>query len=311
MINLRAMSRCAFALLFFSAMSCAFAQAPAPDVVEQSRPKFGSQPLSQFQSLSQSNELGTLEFVRRTTPPPTLTFYTAQTYFHTDNLFLNPFLHEHADAWVGAFGASYVPYSTYRWTPRLTVEGTLDRFSPTSIADFNTESIAFDNRLGLTDNNLLSWTFNVSALRAERQRHGGGEFYSRVEFGTGLDWFVPLKSDTRWLLHLSPRFSARIAHPNPEERYDATAALGLFRAIGNNFGVEPFVELGGAYYPNSTFLLHNRKDLHLRSGINCVWNIADHWAATASVYWLGNYSTASGADYQILPSVSVSAQFAF
>jgi hypothetical protein len=114
-------------LVFFATAIATFAQAPAPEVVEQSRSGPMQQPLARFQSFWQSNELGSIELVDRTPPPPTITGYTVQSYFHTDNLFLTPYLHRSADAWVGAFGVSYVPYSTYRWTPRLIVEGSLNR----------------------------------------------------------------------------------------------------------------------------------------------------------------------------------------
>jgi hypothetical protein len=153
--------------------------------------------------------------------------------------------------------------------------------------------------------------FNVSALSSQGERSGVGEFYKRVEIATGLDWFVPLRRDGQWFLHASPRVSSRIAHPESEDRYDATAALGLFRSFSSYVSVEPYIECGGAYYPNNSPLLVHRKDVHFRGGMNAAWRIGDHWTVNALANWFGNYSSAPGANYQILPDITLTGQFAF
>jgi hypothetical protein len=288
-----------------------FAQAPAPDTLGQRRPEIITWLDAPLLQLRQSAETGTVEPVQREPVPDALTVFTTQDYYHTDNLFLTTPNPQHANAWFGTVGASFVPYSTYRWTPRLTVEASLVRFDQASRADYNSQALALNNRLGLTRDNLLSWYFDVSARRSEGEHAELGEFYKRVEVANSLNWYVPLDHTWRWALQLTPSVLWRNAHPDYEDRLDAVAFAGFMWWPSRVVTLEPFFEAGYAYYPNDSATLLDRRDVHLRAGLTLLWLLGSSNSVGLSAYWLGNYSSAAGADYQLLPYVSLGASFGF
>ena len=288
-----------------------FAQVPSPETLEQKRPGDISDLNAPILKFRQSSETGAVEPVQRAPAPDMFTLYTAQSYYHTDNLFLTAPNPQSANAWVGALGISFVPYSTYRWTPRFSVEEALVRFDRVSRVDYSAQMFAFDNRLGLTDNNLLSWDFNVSARRLEGDRSGLGEFYKRVESVNNLNWFLPLDHTGQWLLHASPGFAWRSAHRAFEDRFDTGAVVSVLWLPNQALAFQPFFEGGYGYYPNDSATLAGRRDVHLRGGVNFLWRISNNASVGASAYWAGNYSSAEGADYQILPCLMLNGRFGF
>ena len=287
------------------------AQMPSPEIVEPAQPALVPGLNLGFLNLRQNAETGTLEPVVRAAEPDMLVLYTTQTYYHINNVFLTAANPQQANVWVGAVGLSFVPYSTYRWTPRLTLEGSLVRFDTVSRVNYNMQTVAFDNRLGLTDDNLLSWNFSASALRSESEQANPGEFYKRVEVVNNLNWFIPLDHNGRWFWHISPGLAWRSAEPSFENRLDAGGVLGLVWLPIPKLGLEPFFEGGYAYFPNDAPTLVDRRDVHLRGGASLFWNVSKHGAFTVSAFWLGNYSSASGANYQLLPSVTLNARIGF
>jgi hypothetical protein len=279
--------------------------------LEQRRPGAVPELSAPVLKFRQSAEAGTLEPVERAPVPDTFTVYTHQTYYHTDNLFLTAPNPQPANTWVGAFGLSVVPYSRYRWTPRLTAEEALVRFDRFSRVDYNAQTIALDNRLGLTDDNLLSWDFSASARRFEGERAGLGEFYKRVEVANDVNWFLFLDDARRWVFHASPGVSWRSAHPSFEDRLNAGAVVSILWFPNRALTFEPFFDGGYAYYPNDSTTLMDRRDVLLRGGVNCLWRITDRASLGASASWLRNDSSAAGADYQILPDVTLRVVFSF
>ena len=287
------------------------AQVPSPESLEQKRRGDISDFKAPVLKFRQSSETGAVEPVQRAPAPDMFTLYTSQSYYHTDNLFLTAPNPQSANAWVGALGISFVPYSTYRWTPRFSVEEALVRFDRVSRVDYSAQTAAFDNRLGLTDDNLLSWDFNVSARRFEGERSSLGEFYKRVEVVNNLNWFLPLDDTGLWVLHASPGVAWRNAHPAFEDRFDAGAVLSVLWLPNQALAFEPFFEGGYGYYPNDSPTLVGRRDVHLRGGVNFLWRVSDHASVGASAYWAGNYSSAEGGDYQVLPYLTLNARFGF
>src|SRR5439155_24535310 len=146
------------------------------------------------------------------------------------------------------------------------------------------------------------WNVGFSGLCDEGWRAGLGEFYRRVEAGSSLGWFIPLGRLGHWSLRLSPDVSWRSAHPASEDRFDADAFASVAWSPNRFVAVEPFLELGYSFYPNDSSTLIDRRDLHVRCGASLAWRIGGHAFASLSGYWLGNYSSATGADYQVVPS---------
>jgi hypothetical protein len=297
-------------LVWVGGCSTLFCQVPPAEIADQTQPGTIPDLGPSLLRLRQNAEVGTIEPVQRAPEPDLLTVYTSQTYYHLDNMFLTAANRQEANVWVGALGVSIVPYSTYRWTPRFTVEGALVRHDGVSVVDYNMQSIRFANRVGLTDDNLLSWDFGVSARRAESDR-GLGEFFKFIEVGSDLNWFRQIDRNGHWVFHASPGVKWWSAHPSWEDRLDAGAVVSVLWLAHRKFAGEPFFEVGYAYYPNDAPTLLNRRDVHLRSGVNLLWQISRHASVVASAYWWGNYSSTAGADYQVLPNVTLHASIGF
>jgi hypothetical protein len=287
-------------------VSCLVAQPPPDQGQFRQVPGFGYGAFS----VHQNAEIGVLEPAQYAPEPDMFQVYTTQTYYHTDNALLTPNPQE-ANAWIGDIGVSFVPYSTVHWTPRLTVDGALVRFDNVSPFDFNIQDVAFENSLGLTENNQLSWNFSVAALRAERREALPGEFYKHVEVVNNLNWLLPLDQAGRWVLQVSPGVAWRTAAPSSWNRLDTGALLGVLWFFSHSFAVEPFLEGGYAYFPNDAPGLVGRRDVHVRSGLSLLWQAGRHVSVVASGYWFGNYSSAEAADYQILPCVTLNARIGF
>src|SRR3954469_4497346 len=72
--------------------------------------------------LTQNEDIGQIELVRREIPPPTLTLATAQSFFYTDNVLLTAGDRIKSIGWDGSFSAILIPYSTFRWRPSISAE---------------------------------------------------------------------------------------------------------------------------------------------------------------------------------------------
>ena len=64
-------------------------------------------------------------------------------------------------------------------------------------------------------------------------------------------------------------------------------------------------------YPNDSTAFTDRQDFNLRSGVNLIWRPVDKFWLGASFLWVRNFSSAAAANYEFLPSVSLSANAAF
>ena len=315
-------SSCSVLLLLISSINTASAQTPSPDVGSRNPPGAIPDINSSFIRFRQSGEVGTLESVQRIPAPDTFLLYTTQTYYHIDNVFLTSTHPQEANVWVGAVGLSVVPYSTYRWTPRFTVEGSLVRFDKVSFADYNMQSVGFDNRLGLTSDNMLSWNFGVWASRSESEEPQPGEFYKRVQIINNLNGFVQLDQSGHWALHVSPGVVWTMADPSLEDVVDSGAIVSAIWIPNRKLAFEPFFEGGYAWYPHYRSIPDptgpfprvfsgERGDFHVRSGVNFLWQISAHASVSGSAYWWNNDSDAPGADYELLPYLTINARIGF
>jgi hypothetical protein len=261
--------------------------------------------------MTQGAGLGSLERVRRFSPPDSLTFFGSQSYYHTDSLFYRTSNRLAVNAWIAAFGVSWVPYSTFAWTPRLTVQPEFVRFARASRVDYNAQAMALENRVFLSDSHRFWWNSSVVGQRYEGIRTGVGELYKRVEFQNSLNALAPPGQTGRWGLHGAAGVSWRIAHPAFEERLESFLLGSILFSASQALLFEPFIRGGYSYFPNDGPNLIDRRDILVSGGLNCAWRVSRQASLTAAVYWQGNYSSAAAADYQILPFITLGARFSF
>jgi hypothetical protein len=299
-------------LIWAALVSGVAAQTAAPETLDPTKPPPGLSPLNAPQgvSIKQSKDVGTLEIVTRYPKPEMLTVFAEQTFFHTDRVFYSAFAPE-SDVWLTRAGASFVPWSTYRWTPRVTFEQAWLHFEDFPLADHSGQTLTFQSRLDLTDRKDWSWDASLNLRRLESDLDVIGEFYRQLEAGTRLNWLRPLSRTEPVFIYASAGAFWRDASPSSENRLDAGVLLSLLWYPLPELGIQPFVQTGYQYYPNDSLVLIDREDFNVRSGLSLIWQPVPKFWLGASAFWVGNFSTTDAADYEILPSVSVSASVAF
>lgn len=261
-------------------------------------------------SFQPSQDIGTLEIIRKYPKPSTFTVFSAQTFFYTDNLFLTQGNTVDTFAWLGSIGASYVPYSTYRWTPRVTLDGSLMRYSRASRADFDAQTLTLESRLDLNENKTLSWDADISLRRLEGARSGVGEFYKHVEYNSSVSWVKSLTGKQSLFALTSFSLGGRQASPGTEDRLEAAVMASVVYRPCAKFELQPFVRPAFRYYDND--VPGSREDLNLYLGFNAFWKPIRALALGTGVLWTGNYSSRSGRDYDAwLPSATLSGRLEF
>src|SRR5450432_2544775 len=85
--------------------------------------------------------LGDIDLVSRTPRPKMFDFSTNQSFSYTTNAFLAQSNEQDAFFWNGRFDASFVPYATRDFTPRLTFEQNFFRYTRFSRLDFDSQTL--------------------------------------------------------------------------------------------------------------------------------------------------------------------------
>ena len=89
-------------------------------------------------------ELGDINLVSRAPRPKMFTFFTAQTLNYSSNAFLVRDGTQSDLFWNGRVGASFVPYATRNFTPRLTFDQNWFRYHDFPALDFDAQSLQLD-----------------------------------------------------------------------------------------------------------------------------------------------------------------------
>ncbi len=172
-------------------------------------------------------ELGEIDLVARAPRPKMFTFSTAQTFNYTSNAFLTQSGERDAFFWNGRLNASFVPYATRDFTPRLTFEQDFFRYTRFSRLDFDSQILQLDLKYDLnkSDTWFIDGSYAVSRLYSPRG--SAGEFYRYGLANLSLNHYRPLGSLPIYLLCSAGAY-ARNGEPSTFDRiapYLSVAAL--------------------------------------------------------------------------------------
>ncbi|MGI8480932.1 MAG: hypothetical protein ACR2MF_02500 [Chthoniobacterales bacterium] len=306
-------ARCLSLSLFVLIAAPAFAQDQAAQIETQQDITRRRQTTIEERPAAESvadPELGEISLVRRQQKPKMFTFSTNQLFSFTSNAFLVRDNTQSALLWNGRFGASYVPYSTRNFTPRITFEQNFFRYDRFSRLDFDSQSLQLDLKYDLTRDD--SWFVNGSYgyTRLYSPRDAIGEFY---KFGILNGSITNARTLGNWPITLGLTAGAYWRQGDPSV-YDRVATYASAVAI---YSIAENVQLTGFLRPELQFYTNDpndspRTDFNVTVGATLSWTPIRYVTLGATAAYVGNFSSVSLRRYDVAtPGVIVAAQIAF
>src|SRR6476619_6391758 len=139
-------------------------------------------------------ELGDIYLVSRAPRPKMFNLFTAQTFNYTTNAFLVHDPEQSDFYWNGRVGASFVPYATRDFTPRLTFSQDWFRYDRFSVLDFDAQNLQLDLKYNLNHDDTWYVTGSGSVSRLSSPDDSVGEFYRYAFLNASLTKLVQLKT---------------------------------------------------------------------------------------------------------------------
>lgn len=255
-------------------------------------------------------ELGDISVVLRQPRPKMFSFSTNQSLNFTSNAFLTQDNRESAFFWNGRVDASFVPYATRDFTPRLTFEQNWFRYDHVSELDFDSQSVLLDLKYDLTPDDRWFVDASYSFSRLYSQHPSIGEFY---KFGL-------LNFSATHVMNLSqlPIYFAvtagsywRQGEPSTYDRISPYFSAAGIYSIARNVQFTAFLRPELQFYTNDP-VKSSRKDLNLTVGSTLSWTPIHYVTVAATASYIGNFSTVGPRGYNVFtPSVVVAAAIAF
>ncbi|MBA3963489.1 MAG: hypothetical protein H0X40_16520 [Chthoniobacterales bacterium] len=267
-----------------------------------------AQQSAQFQ-ISDPN-LGDIDLVSRTPRPKMFNFSTNQSFSYTTNAFLAQSNERDDFFWNGRFDASFVPYATRDFTPRLTFEQNFFTYTRFARLDFGSQTLQADFKYNLNRNGTwwVDGSYGVNRLYAP---HGSaGEFYKYGLVNASINHTLLIPNTPVYLLCSAGAYD-RHGQPSAFDRVAPYLAFSaLYRPI-EQVQVTAFLRPEYQFYTNDP-LDSSRGDFNVGLGSGVAWTPNDHVTIGGSLNFVGNYSNAGGRSYNVFsPSVVVGAQISF
>ena len=301
-------------MLFANWTPPSFAQDTRPETLDRLKPLPGLSREDRPDSFRyrQNDDVGLVRQVRKYPPPPTLSFITAQDFFYADNVYLSETGRKSSAGWSGWFAASYVPWSTYRWTPRVTLEQYLFRHASESPRDFDSQALTFASQFDLNEKKTWTWTLSYALERLNDAHGTHREFYKHGELENQIEWYRPLNQDGSVSLAVSYALAWRHVSPSFEDRIANKASLSLnYYPIGT-LRLRPFVRAEVRFYPTDLAPIQDRRDVIVEGGASVTWAPLRNFQLSATASWTRNHSSVSGLNYDLfLPIVGVAGSVSF
>jgi hypothetical protein len=255
-------------------------------------------------------DLGELAIVSRTPRPDMFTFSTNQEFYYTSNAFLVPNGEQSTLFWNGRFDASYVPYATRDFTPRLTFEQNFFRYQRVSELDFDSQSLQLDLKYDLKRDD--SWFVNLSyaVARLYAPHSEVEEFY---RYGLATASITHVRQLGRTPVYFAGSFGSTWRHGDPSafDRVTAYVNAAFFYSPLEHFQLTAFVRPEGQLYTNDP-IKASRKDLNLNVGASAVLTPVEYVSLGVTASFIGNYSTSAPAEYDVFsPSLVIGGRIAF
>jgi hypothetical protein len=298
---------------FLSMVAQAFAQEDAARIETEQR----SRELNQLktgpppaQEEITDPELGDISLVSRAPRPKMFTFWTGQTINFTSNAFLVRDNEQSAFFWNGRAGASYVPYATRNFTPRLTFEQDWFRYDHFSKLDFDSQSLTLDLKYDLNRDDTWFVDGSYTAARLYSQHPSIGEFYRYGLANASLTHFAQV-GRAPFYLGVTGGGYWRTGDASSSDRVSAYVNVVALYALRET------IQLSGFTRPEFQHYTHDasgssREDFNLTVGATISWNPREYLSVGATAAYIGNFSNVSERRYDLVtPSLSFGAQFAF
>ncbi|MEP6685798.1 MAG: hypothetical protein ABJB22_03400 [Verrucomicrobiota bacterium] len=255
-------------------------------------------------------ELGDINLVSRQQRPKMFSFSTNQSFNYTSNAFLVRNGEQDTVFYNGRFDASFVPYATRNFTPRLTFEHNFFRYDEFSELDFDSQSLQLDLKYDLNRDDTWFLDGSYTAARLESPKSRIGEFYTYGLLNASVTHIRQLGK--------SPAFLAatlgsnwRQGDPSAFDRVTAYLNLLVSYSPVETVQLGAFVRPEGQLYTNDP-LRSSRKDFNISAGTNFSWTPIEYVTLSATALFIGNYSTLGVREYDVFsPNLTLAAQIAF
>jgi hypothetical protein len=299
--------------IFLSLMAQAFAQEDAARIETERRARdlagLEPSPTPAPEEVADP-ELGDIRLVARVPRPKMFAVWTGQTINFTSNAFLSRDNEQNAFFWDGRAGASFVPYATRNFTPRVIFEQNWFRYDHFSELDFDSQSLQLDLKYNL--NRDATWFLNGSyaAARLASQHPLIGEFYRYGLANLSLTHFRQI-GEAPFYLGVTGGAYSRHGDPSSSDR------VAAFLNVIALYNVSDKVQLSAIARPEAQHYTHDpdkscRADFNLAVGGAISWNPNKYLSVGATAAYVGNFSNLGERRYDLFsPSLLLNAQFAF
>ena len=255
-------------------------------------------------------ELGDINLVSRAPRPKMFTFFTSQTLNYTSNAFLVRDGEQSDLFWNGRVGASFVPYATRNFTPRLTFDQNWFRYHDFGVLDFDSQSLQLDLKYDLNRDDTWFVNGSYALARLSAPRGSTGEFYRNGFLNPSITHRIQLQTAPIFL-EMSGGAYWRHGDPSLSDRVSGYVNVAAI------YSIRETIQLSGFTRPEVQHYTHDpsgssREDFNLTVGASLTWSPKEYLAVGATASYVGNFSNVSQRSYDVVtPSLFFGAQFAF
>ena len=256
------------------------------------------------------SELGDISLVSRQPRPKMFIFSTSQSLNFSSNAFLVRDGEQSDLFWNGRVAASFVPYATRNFTPRLTFDQSSFRYRDFGQLDFDSQSLQLDLKYDLNRNDTWFVNGSYALARLYAPRSSGGEFYRYGFLDASITHLLQLGPAP---INLGITGGAYWRHGDPSLSDRLSGYLNLL-AVSS---ICQTVQLSGFTRPEVQHYTHDpsgssRQDFNVTVGATLSWTPNEYLAFAATASYTGNFSTLGERSYDLVtPSLIFAAQIAF
>jgi hypothetical protein len=300
-----------FVCLFFAAGLQALAQDVRVETQQQARTREQNVLGEEEQQPEVADaELGDINLVSRAPRPKMFTFSTSQSLNFSSNAFLVRDGAQSDTFWNGRVGASYVPFATRDFTPRLTFDQNWFRYGEFGSLDFDSQSLQLDLKYDLNRNDTWYVDGSYAGARLYAPHSSIGEFYTYGFLNGSITHLFQLGTTP---INLGVTGGAYWRHGDPSLSDRVSGYLNVLAA----YNICETVQLSGFTRPEVQHYTHDlsgssREDLNVTVGATLSWTPTQYVALAATASYVGNFSTVGQNRYDLItPSLIFGAQIAF
>jgi hypothetical protein len=301
-----------FLAAFLSMMAPALAQQDAARIETEQRARELNQTKTEAPPSSEEvsdPDLGEISIVSRAPRPKMFATWTGQTINFTSNAFLTRDNEEHAFFWNGRAGASYLPFATRSFTPRLIFEQNWFRYDHFSKLDFDSQSLQLDLKYDLSRDHAWFVNGSYAAARLASQHPSIGEFYRYGLANVSLTHFAQV-GRTPLSLGVTGGGYSRHGDPSSSDRVSGYLNVAALFALRETLQLSAFTRPEFQHYTHDPS--GSREDFNLTVGATLSWNPREYLSFGATAAYVGNFSSVSERRYDLVtPALLFGAQFAF